>query len=132
MDDARQIIILVDDNLSSLNQGKNILKPHYRVYPASSAEKLFETLENVIPDLILLDIEMPGMSGLEFLHAIRKNPKYMKIPIVVVTGHTEAEIVTRAGRSNISGVVYKPIHQEELFKKIEYALAHPPEGIFGL
>ena len=63
MNNTRGKIILVDDNISNLDQGRKILKPFYEVYPAPSASKLFEILENILPDLILLDIEMPETNG---------------------------------------------------------------------
>ncbi|MDR1069231.1 MAG: response regulator, partial [Gracilibacteraceae bacterium] len=59
MTNKRSKIILVDDNLANLSMGKNILKTFHEVYPVPSAAKLFECLRRFIPDLILLDIEMP-------------------------------------------------------------------------
>jgi putative two-component system response regulator len=61
MTTKRSKIILVDDNMTNLSMGKNMLKTFHEVYPVLSAEKLFECLERFIPDLILLDIEMPNM-----------------------------------------------------------------------
>jgi len=85
MDDTRQTLIIVDDNISSLNQGKNILKPYYRVFPAPSAAKLFETLEKITPDLILLDIEMPEMNGYEAIRKLKADARYAEIPVIFVT-----------------------------------------------
>ncbi|MDR0324455.1 MAG: two-component system response regulator, partial [Treponema sp.] len=59
MQNIRYKIIMVDDNMAILSMGRSMLKTSYEVFPAPSADKLFEILESIIPDLILLDIEMP-------------------------------------------------------------------------
>ena len=88
MDDKRQTIIIVDDNLSNLNQGKSILKPFYKVFPAPSAAKLFETLENIVPDLVLLDIEMPQMNGYEVIRKLKADARFTGIPVIFLTSKT--------------------------------------------
>jgi putative two-component system response regulator len=81
----RNKVILVDDNISSLTQGRNILKMFYEVYPAPSAAKLFEILENVIPDLILLDVEMPEISGYEAIRRLKADSRFAEIPVIFLT-----------------------------------------------
>ena len=71
MSTTRHRIILVDDNMSSLEQGKIMLKTFYEVFPAISAAKLFELLVNITPDLILLDIDMPEMNGYEAIAKLK-------------------------------------------------------------
>ena len=128
----RKTILAIDDNVVVLKVLTNLLSPDFDVLTSTSASSAMVEMDKKQPDLILLDIEMPDVSGLEFLHTIRKNPRFIKTPIVVVTGHTDSELVTRAERSGASGIVYKPIDQEDLLKKITYAFEHPPKSIFGL
>ena len=75
---------------------------------------------------------MPNISGFEFLHTIKKNPKFMKTPVVIVSGHCETEFVIHAEHSGASAVVSKPINQDDLISKINYAFEHPKTNVFGL
>ena len=85
MDNQRSKIILVDDMKVNLTMGKDLLKTFYEVYLASSAAKLFEILENIVPDLILLDIEMPGMNGYDVLRKLKSEPCFTDIPVIFLT-----------------------------------------------
>ena len=85
MEKARKKIVIVDDNASNLSIGRNLLRTFYEVYPAPSAAKLFEVLEKTIPDLVLLDIDMPEMSGYEAIKIMKANPRFKDIPVIFLT-----------------------------------------------
>jgi diguanylate cyclase (GGDEF)-like protein len=85
MDNNRKKIIVVDDNLDNLTILKNTLKDIYEVYPCHSALKMFDLLEHFLPDLILLDVEMPDMNGYEAAEKLKSNQKYKHIPIIFLT-----------------------------------------------
>jgi len=89
MEKNRSKIIIVDDNMANLTVGRNMLKTFYEVYPAPSAEKLFEILENVIPDLVLLDIEMPEMDGYEAIKKMKADSRFAEIPVIFVTAKSD-------------------------------------------
>jgi putative two-component system response regulator len=75
--------------MASLTMGKNILKDKYNVYPIPSGEKLFEILEKVIPDLILLDVVMPEMDGYEVMKRLKVNRQSQDIPVIFLTSRDD-------------------------------------------
>jgi putative two-component system response regulator len=81
--------MLVDDNQANLNIGKNMLKETYEVYALPSAERLFKFLETVRPDLILLDIAMPGMNGFDVIKILKADNRYQDIPVIFLTAKSE-------------------------------------------
>jgi putative two-component system response regulator len=89
MEDIRKKIILVDDDKSILSQGRELLKNDYKVFPVPSAAELFELLEKVVPDLILLDIEMKEMDGFEAIKKLKADERYAKIPIIFLTAKSD-------------------------------------------
>ncbi|MCL2757270.1 MAG: response regulator, partial [Coriobacteriia bacterium] len=85
MSNTRGTLIMVDDNLTNLTAGRNMLKTFYQVIPTTSARALFETLKEVTPDLILLDIEMPEMNGYETIKKLKADEKFKEIPVIFLT-----------------------------------------------
>lgn len=75
-------------------------------------------------DLILRDLEMSGMDGLQFIHALRahKDAKLAKLPVIVLTGHAEDEVVRGAISLNIQGYVVKPVSKKQLVTRIVHAV----------
>ena len=122
MDTARHTIILVDDNLSNLIQGRDILKPYYKVYPAPSAAKLFEALENIKPGLILLDIEMPVMSGYDAIKKLKADIRYKEIPVIFLTSKTDENSELKGFDLGAMDYILKPFSAPLLLKRIENQL----------
>ena len=81
----RQTIVMVDDNVTTLNIARNILRGHYETFALPSGTVLFNLLEKVTPDLILLDIEMPGISGYETIQKLKADERLSGIPVIFVT-----------------------------------------------
>jgi len=82
-------IFIVDDNNVNLLSADEALSKYYRVYTMPSASVMFELLEDVKPDLILLDILMPEMDGFEALKKLKSNSKHAEIPVVFVTSRND-------------------------------------------
>ena len=84
----KKTVFLVDDGVLCRKVGKKALEQHYNVVTMDSAKQLFEELKKSIPDLILLDVEMPGLSGYDAIKILKSNEKTSQIPIVFLTAMT--------------------------------------------
>lgn len=90
MNDVNKTILIVDDMRANQEILGSSLKNLYNIeYASSGKEALFKLFEEIVPDLILLDIEMPDMSGFEVLEKLKNSPRTKNIPIIFVTGHDD-------------------------------------------
>jgi len=128
----KKSILAIDDDPVVLRVLAALLASTYELRISKSAMEATVLMVQAVPDLILLDIEMPDISGFEFLHTIKKNPKFMNIPVVIVSSHCENEFAVHAEKSGASGVVAKPINKDDLFQKIASALSSPPKTILEI
>jgi len=118
-------IMIVDDETDVTESLKLVLErtgPHYKVTCVNSGEECLEMLENnKIPDLILLDIMMPTMSGWDVFHKLRENTSWKEIPIILLTALPDrgAKDVEGAG---IKDYITKPIEVSNLMERIDVVL----------
>jgi CheY-like chemotaxis protein len=98
------------------------LDKFFDVRLARSGELALSVLKSTRVDLILLDIEMPEMSGFELLEFIKKLPELKDIPVIFVTAHVSTELITRALKSGAKDYVMKPFEPEVLLRKVFAAL----------
>jgi class 3 adenylate cyclase/CheY-like chemotaxis protein len=111
-------ILAVDDQPQNLRLLDAVLSPHgYRVITASSGEEAVEKLGQTVPDLVLLDIVMPGIDGYEVCHRIRGNPATEFLPVVMITASGDQEKVS-AIRAGADDFVSKPFNQGELLARV--------------
>jgi len=118
----KQLIIMVDDNLTNLTLGSGILEPYYDVMTLNSGARLLKALKKKTPDLILLDIEMPDMDGFETIKKLKENEAYAQIPVIFLTARigtaSELEGLSLGARDYIT----KPFSPPLLLKRIELHL----------
>ena len=115
----RKKIIYVDDVNYSLVSVKSRLGEYYEVYPAESALKLFEFLENFKPDLILLDVNMPDIDGYETIKSLKADDRYSEIPVIFLTGNSDRESVVKGLSLGAVDYVIKPFTASKLIESIE-------------
>ena len=119
----RKVILAIDDNLVQLDMFKKMLVPKYDLRLVKSASDAIHFLNVDQADVILLDIEMPNITGFDFLSDIRRLPSYMDVPIIIVSANTGHEFFQKARSSSAFDVLTKPVLPETLVRTIEKALA---------
>ncbi len=112
-------ILLVDDNLTNLSIGKSALGATYEVYTVPSGEKALLLLSKIIPDIILLDIEMPEMNGYETLRKIKANTEIPYIPVIFLTAKSDEGSELEGLNMGAVDYVVKPFSAPLLLKRIE-------------
>ena len=122
MSTIRSRIIIVDDSIANLTMGRNMLKTFYEVFPAPSAAKLFEILENALADLILLDIEMPDMNGYEAIKKLKADKRFAEIPVIFLTAKTDESSELEGFDLGAVDYISKPFSGPLLLKRIENQL----------
>jgi putative two-component system response regulator len=116
-------IFVVDDSKTNLLTAKDALESSYRVLPMSSAMRMFAVLEKTVPDLILLDIEMPEMDGFETLLYLKSSPLYKDIPVIFLTSFTDDAIEARGFELGVVDFISKPFSIPVLLNRIKTHLA---------
>jgi len=122
MESGRKRIVYVDDVNFGLITVKEKLKSRYAVFLAQSVAIMFDTLKHVKPDLILLDIQMPGTDGYTAIEKLKSNPAYAHIPVIFVTSQKDDECVAKCVELGAAAYVVKPFSTEQLVEAIESAL----------
>ena len=122
MEKGRKKIIIVDDLDIYLLSIQERLKGHYEIFPAKSADILFEVLENIAPDLILMDINMPGSDGFDTIKQLKADSRYEDIPVIFLTSQTDKSSIMKGMRLGVSDYITKPFQNAKLIECIEYQL----------
>jgi putative two-component system response regulator len=112
-------ILVVDDSTTNLAIAEEALTDHFNVLTFSSAEKMFPALQKITPDLILMDIEMPGMTGFEAMMQLKANDSYSKIPVVFLTALNDAANKAFGIELGAAGFITKPFSADELLNQIK-------------
>ena len=112
-------VFVVDDNAVNLAVAKDALKNQYRVRTLPSAAKMFEMISKVTPDLILLDIEMPGMDGFEALSLLKEKELTASIPVIFLTSLTDEVVEAKGFQMGVIDFINKPFSVPVLLNRIK-------------
>jgi putative two-component system response regulator len=115
-------IFVVDDSDANLTTAKQALEGHYRVFPLPSALKMLALLEKVIPDLILMDIEMPQLSGVDAIAKLKANPAWENIPFLFMTSWEDVLMMNHCLELGAFDIVHKPFVTPVLLHRLENCL----------
>lgn len=113
-----KMILVVDDEPVMVEITKRKLQDQgYEIVTAGDGEEALAQMAKKIPDLILLDVEMPKMNGYTFVMEKSKNPTYKPVPVVVLTAHEEVEPLFK--RHGVRGYLLKPMNIQQLLDKVK-------------
>jgi signal transduction histidine kinase len=117
-------ILMVDDEVSSTCLMTNFLHRigYMQLHSINDSTRVFETIEDFAPDLILLDLSMPGLDGFEILNALRADRKNEQIPVLVLTGDPTAQAKRRALAAGATDLLAKPFDPSEVSMRIRNLL----------
>lgn len=119
MADCRKTLLVVEDNPINMKLIRCVLSLHdYRILEARDAETGIELAHRHRPDLILMDIKLPGMDGLSATAIIRRNPDLSGVPIVAVTSYAMLGDAERAIKAGCTEYMTKPINTRTLVNTV--------------
>lgn len=120
LDPARKNILIVDDTPENLTVLRRMLTEHgYRVRPALSGEIALKTIQADLPDLILLDILMPGMNGYEVCARLKEDKATRDVPVIFISALSEVEDKVRAFSEGGVDYILKPFQAKEVLARVK-------------
>jgi len=103
------LVLLVEDHPLNRKLFRDILEMQFRVLEAGSGEEALDLLQSAQPDLILLDMQLPGMDGLSVARCLKSDPERSGIPIIGVSAHAMAADIQKARAAGCVDYITKPI-----------------------
>jgi putative two-component system response regulator len=119
---GHKTIFLVDDDMFTLSLGTDVLSGQYDVFTMNSGARLMKTLEKHIPDLILLDVEMPEMNGYDLICKLKGDERFKDIPVIFLTAKSEVNDELMGLSLGALDYITKPFSPPLLLKRIELHL----------
>lgn len=120
---TKSVIMLIDDSSTNNLLYENILSEEgYDIIVCEDATSALKRLNKGIPDLIVLDLMMPGMDGFSFIEQKNKNKDWLNIPVLMLTARIDSQSEARAYKMGVLEYVIKPISISEITEKIKKIL----------
>ena len=115
-------ILLADDDADVRAVMGMSLERYYRVLEAATGSSAMELIRRERPDLLVLDLKMPGSSGIEILTALRQDPLTATLPVILLTGRVEEADRARAAALGAYAFLVKPVSPPQLLKTVREAM----------
>jgi two-component system cell cycle response regulator DivK len=117
------LILIVEDNDKNLKLVRDVLQVKgYETLEAGTAEEGIKIARRQLPDLVLMDIQLPGMSGIEALKALRADPATAAVPVVAITASVMQQDRQEILRAGFDGFIEKPINLRGLLDAVQKAM----------
>jgi len=122
-------ILLIEDDMievMKLNRAKSSLQLNHKIIEANNGEDALQLLEQKdnLPDIILLDLNMPKINGIEFLKILKADDRLKYIPTIILTTSNNQRDLLACYKIGIAGYVLKPLKYEDYVSKIEKLLSY--------
>jgi len=115
-----QNILVVDDSKTELHHLKELLRRHgYHVRTAENGEEALRRLAEATPDLILMDVVMPGANGFQLTRTITRDPRWASVPVIMCSSKNQETDKVWGMRQGARDYVVKPVDAAELLGKIQ-------------
>lgn len=118
----KKIILIVDDDRLTLSTAQNLLGDKYKVVAVNSAKQAYKYLDRHTPDLILLDINMPQISGFDFMKTLQTDVYWRKIPVIFLTADRSSETEVECFRMRACDFITKPFEPQIMLSRINSTL----------
>ena len=122
------ILLIEDDNIEIMKLQRTVTKLslNHKITEAKNGEQALEILKsaNPLPDIILLDLNMPRMSGIEFLRILKEDSSFKYLPTVILTTSENRVDLLECYEIGIAGYIIKPLKYEDYQDKLEKVLAY--------
>ena len=120
---AGELILIVEDNEKNRKLERDVLQFHgYRTAEAETGEEGVRLAREAAPALILMDIQLPGMSGIDALKALRAAPATARIPVVAITASVMQQDRQQIMSAGFDGFIEKPVNLRNLLDTVQQAL----------
>jgi len=121
--EAPPLVLVADDQLSTAVMLERVFEYEgYRVHKTFDGISTFEAVKKLIPDLVLLDINMPGITGFDVLRKMRDDPRLARIPAIIITAISDSNKVIEGLDLGADDYLKKPFHPQELLARVKSKL----------
>lgn len=121
-----QRIVIADDE-PDINRLIAMILREYTVLRAKRGDEALELIRQEMPDLAILDISMPGLTGLEVAQALLTDPATASIPLILLSAYGQQREIDAGLATGVALYIVKPFDPEELLQSVEKLLAHQPQ-----
>ena len=118
----QKTIFVVDDSITNLSLVEEALEKEYRVITFTSAQEMFALLDSVTPNLILLDVAMPEVSGFDALKRLRSSETHVKIPVIFLTALQDSHNEAYGFELGAVDFITKPFSEDVLMQRVKSRL----------
>lgn len=123
----KKTVVAIDDDMSYLMQLNSFLKDDYHFIMINSARLALTYLSNHVPDVILLDYQMPLFNGVTMMKVIQQNSHCEKVPFIIISGTLDQKAIIEFCPYSPAAILAKPVEKEVLLEQIQLAISNAEE-----